>query len=145
MVSVFDVTKYILEKYGPQTAMKLQKLVYYCQAWSLCWEGKPLFSEKIQAWTNGPVVRELFKDCQGEYLVNGVSRGDSSCLSEFQKETIDKVMEFYGNKSPQWLSDLTHSEDPWKIARQGVPDGVGSDNEVTLASMEIYYSSLHPQ
>ena len=37
MASAHDVAAYILKKLGPMTAMKLQKLVYYCQAWSLVW------------------------------------------------------------------------------------------------------------
>src|ERR1035441_8378065 len=134
MVSVFDVTRYILEKYGPTTAMKLQKLVYYCQAWSLCWDEAPLFSEKIEAWQNGPVVRELFYAYKGQYLVSVCERGNVDLLTPNQKDTIDKVIDFYGKKSPQWLSDLTHSEGPWKIARQGIPDGFGSRSEILLSS-----------
>jgi uncharacterized phage-associated protein len=145
MVSVFDVTKYILEIHGSTTAMKLQKLVYYCQAWSLCWNEGPLFSEKIEAWQNGPVVRELFYEYQGQYVVSKCDKGNSDLLSLTQKDTIKKVVEFYGKKSPQWLSDLTHSEDPWRLARQGIPDGVGSDREISLTSMETYYTSIPAQ
>lgn len=141
-VSVFDVTKYILEKNGPTTAMKLQKLVYYCQAWSLCWDDAPLFSEEIQAWANGPVVRELFKKFQGQYFVSDTDEGDSNKLSPEQKETVDRVIDFYGKKSAQWLIDLTHAEDPWRDARKGIPDGVPSDSPISLASMGEYYSSL---
>lgn len=47
MASVFDVSAYILETKGPITAMKLQKLVYYAQAWSLVWDEAPIFDEKI--------------------------------------------------------------------------------------------------
>ena len=43
MASVFDVAKYILHKLGTVTTWKLQKLVYYCQAWSLVWDDEPLF------------------------------------------------------------------------------------------------------
>ena len=56
MVTVFDVVRFILEQKGSTTAMKLQKLVYYCQAWSLVWDEQPLFKERIEAWVNGPVV-----------------------------------------------------------------------------------------
>ncbi len=49
MASVFDVAQYILEKQGEMTAIKLQKLVYYSQAWSSVWDGEPLFPEKIRA------------------------------------------------------------------------------------------------
>ncbi len=60
MAQVADVAAYILEKCGPMTAMKLQKLVYYSQAWHLVWTEKPLFDNRIEAWANGPVVWELY-------------------------------------------------------------------------------------
>ena len=53
-IRVFDVAAYILEQKGSMTTMKLQKLVYYSQAWSLVWDEKPLFEEAIEAWANGP-------------------------------------------------------------------------------------------
>jgi len=142
MISVFDVVKYILSKKKPITAMKLQKLVYYCQAWSLVWDGKQLFREKIEAWANGPVVKELYNDHRGMYEIVDIVRGNKNNLKDYQKETIDIVLEFYGNKTPQWLSDLTHMEPPWREARRGIPNGDRGDNEINLASMEEYYSSL---
>ena len=60
MISVSDVAQYILSKKGSMPVMKLQKLVYYCQAWSLVWDDAPLFSESIEAWANSPVCRILF-------------------------------------------------------------------------------------
>jgi hypothetical protein len=45
-VTVFEVAAYIISKLGTISAMKLQKLVYYCQAWALVWDEKPLFLEK---------------------------------------------------------------------------------------------------
>ena len=60
MASVFDVAKYILNKKGRMSPMKLQKLVYYSQCWSLAWDDKPLFNNRIEAWANGPVVRDLY-------------------------------------------------------------------------------------
>jgi uncharacterized phage-associated protein len=59
MASAHDVAAYILSRQGRMTAMKLQKLVYYSQAWSVVWDERPLFPEKIEAWANGPVVRDL--------------------------------------------------------------------------------------
>ncbi len=61
MATVFDVAAYILEQYSAIPTMKLQKLIYYCQAWSLVWDEEPLFSEDIEAWANGPVVRSLYE------------------------------------------------------------------------------------
>ncbi len=66
-IRVFDVAAYILEKKGIMSTMKLQKLVYYSQAWSMVWDEKPLFEENIEAWANGPVVRDLFYYHRGRY------------------------------------------------------------------------------
>ena len=141
-VNVFDVAAYILEKFGPMTAMKLQKLVYYCQAWSLVWDEQPLFSEKIEAWANGPVVYELFDLHRGKFKVNSIKKGSSDKLNKIQGETILAVLNYYGNKSSQWLRDLAHMEDPWRKARQGMPDNVRGSCEITHASMMEYYSGL---
>ena len=53
MSNVFDVAKYILQKQGPMTSMKLQKLVYYSQAWALVWDDERIFPEKIELITVG--------------------------------------------------------------------------------------------
>ncbi len=144
MSNVFDVAKYILEQKGHVTAMKLQKLVYYCQAWALVWDEAPLFKEKIRAWINGPVVPELYVCHEGLYQVvpKDISQGKSKNLSKKQKKTINKVLDFYGDKSSQWLSDLTHYEMPWKKARKGMPGNERGNKEVLLSDMEEYYSSI---
>ena len=70
MADVFDVAKYILEKQGSMTTMKLQKLVYYSQAWSVVWDEKPIFEERIEAWASGPVVRELYEEHRGMFIIS---------------------------------------------------------------------------
>lgn len=142
-VNVFDVAEYILRCVGPTSTIKLQKLVYYSQAWSLVWDDDVLFDEEIQAWANGPVVPALFFAHQGEFKVEeGAFHGDPDKLNEEQRNTVDIVLEFYGSKSSQWLSDLTHSEDPWRNARRGIPDGERGDREITPEAMLEYYSNL---
>jgi uncharacterized phage-associated protein len=141
MPVVQDIASYILTKQGQLAAMKLQKLVYYTQAWSLVWDDAPLFSEVIEAWANGPVTPALYSQHKGQFVVTAID-GTPSHLTPNQQETIDKVLEFYGDKSSQWLSDLTHQEDPWIQARQGLKAGERGHQEISLASMAEYYSSL---
>jgi len=141
-VSAHDVSVYILKKIGPITAMKLQKLLYYCQAWSLTWDEKPLFKEKIEAWANGPVVRDIYDHHKGKFILTRWPHGRVSNLSPEQEETINAVLKFYGNKSSQWLSDLTHNEEPWKNARQGLPPSERGSKVISHASMAEYYASL---
>ena len=143
MATVFDVAAYIVEKKSPMTTFKLQKLVYYSQAWSLVWDEKPIFEEEIQAWANGPVVYELFDYYRGRYGISEKPEmGDVGELNDTEIETIDIVLATYGDLSGRSLSQLTHSEDPWKIARGNIPDTEISNNSITLASMAEYYSAL---
>ncbi|MEE1314623.1 MAG: Panacea domain-containing protein [Faecalimonas sp.] len=73
-------------------------LIYYCQAWSLGWDGVPLFDEEFEAWANGPVCVELFDVHRGMFVV------DESLFADIPKyhftkdeyETMDAVMEYYG-------------------------------------------------
>ena len=142
--TVFDAAKYILEKNGEMSAMKLQKLAYYAQAWSLVWDEAPLFDNKIEAWANGPVVRDLYDKHKGDYLVSSgaIDNGNPNALKPEQKETIDVVLNAYGDKSARWLSDQTHSEEPWKQARAGLSDTERSNKEIPLDSIAEYYTSI---
>ena len=143
MASVFDVARYILETAGAMTHMKLQKLVYYSQAWHAVWCEEQLFEEKIKAWANGPVVPSLFFQLQGHFIVAfSQITGDISNLSPEAKDSINRVIDFYRKYDPQQLSEMTHNEPPWKCARVGLRDGERGDKEITLASMVEYYSGL---
>ena len=145
MPSAFDVAAYVLQQKGPMTTWKLQKLVYYCQAWSLVREDEELFPEEIQAWANGPVVPRLYAEHRGEYRISYdffKMIGDSNNLNQEQKETVDKVLSFYGDKDSQWLSNLTHMEDPWKDARVGLSDNERGTIPITKESLKKYYSSI---
>jgi len=143
-IDVYDVASYILVRLGKISSMKLQKLVYYCQAWSLVWDEKPLFPEKIKAWANGPVVGELFFQLKGLFQVdeNDLLIGNYRKLNYTQMTTIDAVLKHYGDKSAQWLIELTHNEDPWKNARIGLVESERSDRIIDLDSIAEYYSSL---
>lgn len=136
-----DVAEYILRKLGPTPGMKLQKLVYYCQAWSLVWEERPIHEDRTEAWVSGPVIPCLFYVHRDEYKVTTV-RGDASRLSPEDVETVDAVVGYYGDKSSQWLTDVTHQEDPWRMARKPLAPGERGSEEITYASMAEYYGSL---
>ncbi len=143
MANVLDVAAYILDKLGPMTAMKLQKLAYYSQAWALVWDDEPLFTDRIQAWANGPVSPLLHFHHRGMFTVARSNiPGDPEQLDAEQRGTIDIVLNFYGPKEPQWLSELTHKERPWVEARAGIPPGERGDREITHAAMAEYYGSL---
>lgn len=143
MVSAHDVAAYILErKRGPMTTMKLQKLVYYSQAWHLIWADEPLFDEPIEAWANGPVVRDLFNAHRGKFSVESWGDGDPLALEPNQRGTINAVLDTYGPLSGQQLSALTHAEDPWRDARRGLGPTDKATTEITLEALANYYSAV---
>ena len=110
MATVFDVAKYIVARLGKVTTMKLQKLVYYSQAWNLAWDEVPIFEEEFQAWANGPVCPELYQEHKGQFTVGSdflADKGNIETLTEDEINTIDAVLEFYGDKDPSWLSSYS--------------------------------------
>jgi uncharacterized phage-associated protein len=142
MASVHDVAAYILEKQAPMSTWKLQKLVYYSQAWRIAWYERPLFDEPIQAWANGPVVPALYKEHRGQFSVDGWEHGDSGALSKIEGKTIDAVLRAYGDMTGRQLSQLTHSETPWRDARGDLDPTERSDEEITHSSLLAFYSAL---
>lgn len=142
--NVFDVSKYILKKKGSLSAMKLQKLIYYSQAWSLVWDDSPIFDNEIEAWANGPVCRDLYDKHRGVFSVAPkLVEPFAACgLDARQRETVDAVLAAYGDKTAQWLSDQTHSEAPWINARAGLGDRERGTRIITHEAMAEYYGNL---
>lgn len=141
--NVLNVARYIIEKCGPMTTMKLQKLTYYCQAWSLAWDGEPLFEEDFQAWANGPVCFELYQHHRGFFRVDTDFLKDKhfADFTQDQIDTIEAVLRDYGDSSAMELSNMTHQERPWKEARIGISDGERSTEVVDKEIMQEFYAS----
>lgn len=142
MAQVDDVAAAILERTGRIDTWKFQKLMYYCQAWHLAWDGEALFPDRIEAWANGPVVRTLYNEHRGRYQLTAWPKGDPNRLTPSQIETIEAVLDYYGKRTGPWLSQLTHREDPWRNARRGLAPGERGDHEITKAAMAEYYGGL---
>ena len=149
--TVYDVSKYILRWFADKgedsiTPWKLHKLLYYCQAWALVWDEKPVFPEEIQAWANGPVCPELYRTHKGKFrLCPEDIAGTPENLTEEQKATVDSVLEFYGNKTGRDLTYLTHTEGPWSDvrARAGLGPGDRGNAVIEFGDMVRYYGSLN--
>ena len=142
--TIFDVAKYILDRNGRMSTWKLQKLCYYAQAWSLAWTEEALFDQNFQAWSNGPVCPELFHAHKGKFMVSPdeLKIGDTKNLSKDQIDTIDRVLEYYGEWEPYELREQTHHEAPWVYARKGIPEDASSNSLSSKSSMGEYYGSL---
>jgi uncharacterized phage-associated protein len=142
MANVDDVAAAVLRRAGSVDTFKLEKLVYYCQAWHLAWEGRPMFQARIEAWANGPVVPKLYQQHRGTYRVSRWGSGDARRLDPREASTVDAVVKYY-NKYDGWqLAQITHNERPWIEARRGLAPGARGKQEITTESMRDYYLGL---
>lgn len=142
--SAYDVSRYILGKLGRISTLKLQKLLYYSKAWSLVWDGYPLFTNRIEAWINGPVVVDVFYAHQGKYSVDENDFNDANIdnLTQEQKASIDAVLDAYGDMNGSDIAALTHNESPWINSRKGLEALERGNREITDEAMFAYFGSF---
>ena len=128
------------------THLKLQKLVYYAQAWSLALLDRALFDEDFEAWAHGPVLRELYSDLK-HYGWDAIPAPERS-LPEFDHETRELLLEVYrvyGEKRAKTLEILTHQEAPWLEARDGCAPEERCDNIIPKPRMKAFYRQMYEQ
>lgn len=146
MYKAKEIAKYIVclaqENGDIITNLKLQKLLYYAQAWFLVNNGnKRLFKDDIQAWQYGPVVPDVYNeyqqfgrkpieiDCNIEKDFNNICDEVKEYLNEFCNEFL--------RFSATELVGMTHQETPWiEATKKGFYSVIDTD------SMYEYYSGL---
>lgn len=128
----------------PLSNLKLQKLLYYAQAWHLAIFDKPLFSEKIEAWVHGPVVVSEYHRFKG-YAWQPIMENPTLPNLDHEIEAhLKEVLDIYGSKNAHELELLTHAEAPWLNARKGIPEDELSNEVVSLDEMKTFYRArLH--
>lgn len=146
MLTVEQVADYFLlqvdEDAGDvMTNLRLQKLVYYAQAWHLAIVGKPLFQDDVEAWVHGPVVPRLYYAYR-DYGWQPIPRPDRDAVAmgDQTRELLDEVWDTYGQFSAKALENLTHSEDPWSDARSGYEPGTLCQEVISKEAMRLYYA-----
>lgn len=142
--TVHDVAAYILEQRGPLSAFKLQKLCYYAQAWHLAFYDRPLYMERIEAWANGPVSPDLYRQHRAKFTVSprDLRCGDTTHIPADAKTHIEQVLKAYGDWAPHRLVELTHHEAPWRDARGNLPPLARSDARISHEAMTTFYRAL---
>ncbi|CRK59838.1 Putative prophage protein (ps3) [Alloactinosynnema sp. L-07] len=142
MADVHDVAAAILAETGPDSPMRLQKLLYYVQGWHLATSGKPVFPDRIEAWRAGPVVPEVYKHHEGKREVACWDEGDPDRLDSEYRETVRWVVARYAGFDRHQLSAMTHDEEPWRVARAGLSDDEPSSEPLSEQVMAAYFGRL---
>ena len=144
--AVADYFLWFCDEHGDLLSnLKLQKLVYYAQAWFLGLHGKQLFPDKIEAWVHGPVVPELYRRFR-TYKWNPITeRVRCPELPKEVKEHLNDVFDAYGRFSAWEIERITHSEQPWIEARQGLSPDQNGSNQIRPQSMREFYRRISAQ
>ncbi|HEX2959944.1 MAG TPA: type II toxin-antitoxin system antitoxin SocA domain-containing protein [Chitinispirillaceae bacterium] len=124
------------------TNLKLQKLVYYIQAWYLAINNKPLFQEDFEAWVHGPVIPALYRRFKKYSFSDILEHPDSPQLQKSVIDHIKEVLKVYSGFSAFQLEQMTHNEDPWLKARKGIPEDESCTNIIKKSDMTVFYKKL---
>lgn len=134
-----DKASSLARKYGikPEfiTNLKIQKLLYYVQAYSLLIFNKPAFKEKILAWSYGPVVYEVYQEYKNNHANEIETRYDLEEVSDGLQKIIDMVIENYGSVEANELIRFTHEEDPWRNSKL--------NSEIDINSIKEYFNRIY--
>lgn len=152
MATVHQVADYIVAKLeagrSSVSTLKLQKLLYYVQAWSLATKGERAFPGEFQAWVHGPVCRDVFDRFKDKYSLYDVVRSDESMresASRLDGEAqihVDEILEAYSPFSGTQLEIMTHREDPWIIARGDCKPLERCETVIKDEHMKTYYARM---
>ena len=156
--NVLDVCRYVIQysnehDYGISN-LKLQKVLYFIQAFFLISTPEPCFREKIEAWDFGPVVPEAYHEYKQygsgnipaikSYIMfdeNDIWNSkriefEDTTIADEDKVLIDKVIDKFADYSATDLVSLTHKQSPWIDAY--VPYQY---NEITINAIREYFNS----
>lgn len=135
---------------------KLQKLLYYVEAWNLVHLNTPIIDEEFEAWVHGPVLPSVYHKLK-EFGFNNIEVVNDELdsvdeeiekiisdnkLTEDQLELIDSVINKYGGLNSFQLEMLTHNEQPWLEARGNTPPHERCNSIISKTKMKEYYSSV---
>lgn len=153
ITNINDVTDYIIGQFvdddGSLSILKLQKLLYYAQAWHLAFGRGPLFAGKFQAWVHGPVSRQVFdrfKDTHSLFSAVGARdirpEFNRDAMPPEARDHINEILEAYGHFSGVQLENMTHEEAPWLQARGTLKTYERSETEIDEQLMGVFYAKL---
>ena len=124
----------------PITNLRLQKLMYYAQAWYLALNGERLIPDAFEAWVHGPVLPSVWERFSG-YGWNPISEEvPEHRLPEEVENHLREIMEAYGGFTTWDMERLTHAETPWLAARGDSDPHEPSTNVISEEEMKRFYA-----
>ena len=140
-----SAVKYLLMQTSEITPLALQKLLYFAQGFKKAFADTFMFEEDCEAWAHGPVYRDVYHKYR-EYGYNPIEEGHLSYeninLTDDEKELLDHIILYFGCYSGKILENMTHSEEPWRIARRGLVEGERSERVIEKQDIDAYFKNV---
>jgi uncharacterized phage-associated protein len=147
--SAVDVARYLVELANADEEheefvghLRLHKLLYYVQGWSLALNGRAMFREQIQAWSHGPVVPAVFRLLRDKRYqpIKPDDLPTAEPLSAADRRFVSRVWDTYKPYSASQLRTMTHEESPWMDARGDLDPAAASSAVITVPSMREFFT-----
>ena len=135
------VIQYLLYQCEDITPLALQKALYYIQGFHFAFCRTFLFPEDCQAWTHGPVYRDIYFRYR-DYRFDPIEKTttfDTSVFSASEKAICDSVINNICCYSGKILERFTHNEAPWLTTRGDLPDSAPSDRIIEKSVIGAYF------
>ncbi|MDE8240071.1 DUF4065 domain-containing protein [Erysipelothrix rhusiopathiae] len=141
-----NAARYLLSR-KDMSQKKLHKMLYFSYLIYLTENNSDaqnindvLFENTFQAWVHGPVLREIYPYYAG-YSYNELSIANfNGEMTDKAKESLDYILDVYGDYSADQLEVLSHRDEAWRKKRIGLSAHELSKN--LLANEDMYSSSL---
>ena len=138
------VIQYLLYQCEDITPLALQKALYYIQGFHFTFYRTFLFPEDCQAWTHGPVYRDIYFRYR-DYRFDPIEKTttfDTSVFSASEKAICDSVINNICCYSGKILERFTHNEAPWLTTRGDLPDSAPSDRIIEKSVIGAYFDAV---
>ena len=140
--SALSVAQYIIlreaEEGRPVSNLRLQKLLYFVEAYFFLSTGEPCFVDRMEAWDFGPVVPEVYHKYKrfGSMIIQETDDSLAQEIELSDQEKIDEMLDACADKSTRELVEITHQQEPWKSAYRNK-----FSNEITQESIRNLFSN----
>lgn len=155
--NALDVSQYVIKYSNDQdygiSNLKLQKILYFIQAYFLIRKNEPCFANKIEAWDIGPVIPDVY-DKYRQYPSGDIPTEDyfstdedniwnskrvkyQDVIADNDKQIINKVVDKFADNSAIGLTVLTQKQTPWINAYNQK-----YSNEITIDALRLYFCNI---
>lgn len=124
------------------TPLQVIKLTYFCHAWMLGLHGRPLVSDRVEAWQYGPVFYGVYRALRqyGDSAAKPIPRVKEVDFDDIELDLIEQVSEKYGKWTVNELIRSTHAPGtPWHQVWGGL---FGPTKHIPDEKIRDYYRAL---